>query len=189
MARFCFSDSSRFWRNGFTPMRKAQLGHVTAVHLRTSLALPQQQSRHRARRARRGFFSPWYRARISEGTSLGSLPTNSPPSAWNGDISRRSRRASARLASKEFMVLTKSNNSLSISQSYSKISHALIDRILEIYCKKIWDWWNWLCVSGTLRDVRVLGSPLPAAPRPLPPDPSCRFRGGSFGVRPCSDSL
>jgi hypothetical protein len=35
-ADFCSADRVRFPRKGFVPMRKGQLGHVTAVHLRTS---------------------------------------------------------------------------------------------------------------------------------------------------------
>src|SRR5262245_7876137 len=58
MVFLCSGDSSRFCRKGFTPMRNGQLGQLTAVHLRTSLATPQQQSRRRARRAFRGFFVP-----------------------------------------------------------------------------------------------------------------------------------
>ena len=71
---------TRFSRCGLVPMRNDQLGHMTAVHLRTSLATPQQQSKHRARRALRGFFSLWYWARISGDTSPGCLPINSPSS-------------------------------------------------------------------------------------------------------------
>src|SRR6478609_829825 len=59
IAAFCTGDKTRFSRCGLVPMRNDQLGHMTAVHLRTSLAIPQQESKHRARRAFRGFFSLW----------------------------------------------------------------------------------------------------------------------------------
>jgi hypothetical protein len=92
VARFCSADSTRFARNGLVPMRKAQLGQLTAVHLRTSLATPQQQSKHRPGGPSEDFF-PLVLARISEGTP-GCLPISSPSSPGYGNISRKSRRAS-----------------------------------------------------------------------------------------------
>ena len=81
IAGFRSSESLGLLRKGLTPIRKGQLGQLTETHLRTSPAQSQQESRHRVRRAFRGFFSPWYRERILKGTSLGSLPTLWPPSA------------------------------------------------------------------------------------------------------------
>jgi hypothetical protein len=93
MACFCSALSLRFWRKGLTPILKGQLGQETAVHFLTSMGCPQQQSKHRSRMAFRGFRSLWYRARISEGTSLGCLPISSPSSTGKG-ICRKSLKAS-----------------------------------------------------------------------------------------------
>ena len=94
-ARLCFSCSVRriFLRKGLEPSRSGHKAQSVATHLRTSAALPQQQSRHFARMAFIGFCALKFWDRISEGTSDGLRPTSSPPSTSSPEISSRELRS------------------------------------------------------------------------------------------------
>jgi len=69
-------------RHGLVPKRKGQLGHLTAVHLRTSSLEPPQQSRQCARIAAAGAIGICPSARSSSGSIFrGSRPIRRPSGA------------------------------------------------------------------------------------------------------------